>query len=273
MTLFLEGPVHWLRVRPDDARNVYSAVRESELYDRQLKMYRCCTWLKDEPYEIGRIKSYARGWIENESVYTHMEYKWLLEVLRSGLYEEFFEDISNALVPFLNPAVYGRSVLENCSFIASSVFPDPRSHGRAFQPRLSGVTSEFLEMWTLMVAGEHPFHLDEAGDLRLQLRPALHPRFFLESPRTVPYIDPTGQQHEIELPADSFAFKFLGKVLVVYSNPTRAPTYGDSGVGPAEYKLTYFEGVTQVVAAETLGAELAHDVREARVARIDVKLG
>ena len=33
--------------------------------------------------------------------------------------KEFFEDFQNTLVPFLNPKVYGRSILENSSF------PDP----------------------------------------------------------------------------------------------------------------------------------------------------
>ena len=173
MAPFLEGPVHMMRMHPEDAKSIYDAVRNSELFDHQLQMYRCCAWLKDEPYEIGRIKSYARGWIENESIYMHMEYKWLLEVLRSGLHEEFFSDIQDSLVPFLDPATYGRSVIENCSFIASSVFPDPRSHGRAFQPRLSGVTCEFLNMWTLMVAREDPFYLESDGELALRLRPLL----------------------------------------------------------------------------------------------------
>ena len=224
MAPFLEGPVHMMRVHPEDANIIYGAVKGSELYDRQLKMYRCCTWLKDEPIEIGRIKSYARGWIENESIYTHMEYKWLLEVLRSGLYEEFFEDIQSALVPFLDPRMYGRSVIENSSFIASSVFPDPRSHGRAFQPCLSGVTCEFLNMWTLMVAGEDPFHLDADGELALRLHPILEPRFFTGDAGTHDYWDTNGEERSLELGQNNFAFRFLGKTMVVYENPGRFPT-------------------------------------------------
>ena len=273
MSPFLEGSVHRMRVHPEDAKSIYAAVRESELFDRQLQMYRCCAWLKDESMEIGRIKSYARGWIENESIYMHMEYKWLLEVLRSGLHMEFFEDIQHVLVPFIDPATYGRSVLENCSFIASSVFPDPLSHGRAFQPRLSGVTCEFLNIWTLMVAGERPFFLDSQGDLALRLQPILHAQFFTKeaTPRT--YWNATDEPHEITVAENSFAFKFLGRVLVVYSNPGRRSTFGSEGVRPAEYSLTYLNGDKRTVAGEFLQRSLAEHVRDGKVERIDILLG
>ena len=272
MAPFLEGPVHMMRMHSEDAKNIYEAVKSSELFDRQLQMYRCCAWLKDEPYEIGRIKSYARGWIENESIYTHMEYKWLLEVLRSGLHEEFFGDIGNALIPFLDPATYGRSVIENCSFIASSVFPDSRSHGRAFQPRLSGVTSEFLNMWALMVAGEDPFYLDSEGELSLRLRPILDHRFFTREASKQTYWNAFGEEHSLEIAKNSFAFKFLGRVLVVYENPGQSSTYGENGVRPAEYSLTYLDGTTKPVNAASLGRSLAKDVRGDMVGRIDVLL-
>ena len=257
----------------ENAKGIYAAVRKSELFDRQLMMYRCCTWLEDEPFEIGRIKSYARGWIENESIYTHMEYKWLLEVLRSGLHEEFFEDIQTTLVPFLDPAVYGRSVIENCSFIASSVFPDSQSHGRAFQPRLSGVTCEFLNMWAFMVAGETPFRLDSQGELALRLQPILDHRFFTKKASTQTYWDASGDEQMLEIAENSFAFKFLGRVLVVYENPDRRPAFGNNGVSPVEYFLTYLDGNTMTIKAETLDQTLAEDVRSGNVSRIDVLLG
>jgi len=272
MAPFLEGPVHMMRMHSEDAKSIYDAVRSSELFDRQLQMYRCCAWLKDEPYEIGRIKSYARGWIENESIYTHMEYKWLLEVLRSGLHEEFFDDIQKALVPFLDPEMYGRSVIENCSFIASSVFPDRLSHGRAFQPRLSGVTSEFLNMWALMVAGENPFYLDSEGELALRLRPILDHRFFTGETSTHTYLDAFGDEQSLEITENSFAFKFLGGVLVIYENPGQSSTYGENGVRPAEYSLTYLDGTTKSVKAASLDRSLAEDVRGGKVSRIDVLL-
>jgi hypothetical protein len=272
MAPFLEGPVHMLRVHPEEAPSVYDAVRDSELFDRELQMYRCCTWLRDEPLEIGRIKSYARGWIENESIYTHMEYKWLLEVLRSGLHEEFFNDVQHALAPFMDPAIYGRSPLENCSFIASSVFPDRRSHGRAFQPRLSGVTCEMLNIWTLMVAGERPFYLDSNRELALRLQPILHERFFTKEPITQVYWDASGEQQSIEVPENCFAFKFLGHTLVIYSNPDRRSTFGEGGVRPVEYSLTSLDRTVRRIQADALDQSLAEEVRVGRFSRMDVLL-
>ena len=84
----------------------------------------------------------------------HMTYKYLLSLLKAGLYDEFFSEIKTSLIPFLDPAVYGRSTLENSSFIASSVNPDPHVHGRGFVARLSGSTAEFLSMWITMMAGK-----------------------------------------------------------------------------------------------------------------------
>ncbi|MEJ2736485.1 MAG: cellobiose phosphorylase, partial [Anaerolineae bacterium] len=110
LPLFLEGPVHALKVQPDvaSARELYAKIRTSNLYDHKLGMYKVNASLKDQPHEIGRARSFPAGWLENESVWLHMEYKYLLEVLKAGLYEEFFEDFKAAVVCFHAPAVYGR---------------------------------------------------------------------------------------------------------------------------------------------------------------------
>ena len=57
----------------------------------------------------------------------------------------------------MTPEVYGRSILENSSFIASSRNPNPNNHGRGFVARLSGTTSEMLSMYLLMMQGEKSF--------------------------------------------------------------------------------------------------------------------
>ncbi|MEA2081938.1 MAG: cellobiose phosphorylase, partial [Elusimicrobiota bacterium] len=160
LPLFLEGPVHMMKTHPEIAKNLYSAVKSSGLFDKKLKMYKVCESLAKAPFEIGRVKAWGSGWIENESVYTHMEYKYLLELLKSGLYDEFFSDIQTMLMPYLKPETYGRSVFENVSFIVSSAFPDKKMHGRGLQPRLSGVTGEMINMWILMTAGDRPFFID-----------------------------------------------------------------------------------------------------------------
>ena len=125
--------MHALRAERDvnRARDLYRRVRESELYDRKLRMYKTNGPLDACSHEIGRLRAFTPGWLENESVFLHMAYKYLLEVLRAGLHEEFFAEMRGGLVPFVDPAVYGRSPLENSSFIVSSAHPDESSTAAA----------------------------------------------------------------------------------------------------------------------------------------------
>ncbi len=37
-----------------------------------------------ESEEIGRCRVFPRGWLENESIWTHMEYKFFLELIGKG---------------------------------------------------------------------------------------------------------------------------------------------------------------------------------------------
>ncbi|MCD7883498.1 MAG: hypothetical protein LUI87_07315 [Lachnospiraceae bacterium] len=173
---FLEGPVHALRLpaAETEKRAMYGRIKESALYDQKLSMYKVNEPLAGSSFELGRCRAFTPGWLENESVWLHMEYKYLLELLKSGLYEEFFQDFHAAAVPFLDPEVYGRSVYENSSFLASSANLDPRRHGRGFVARLSGSTAEFIHMWTLMMFGKQPFAMNEKDrTLSLSLQPAL----------------------------------------------------------------------------------------------------
>ena len=272
VTPFLEGPVHYLRVYPEKAKNIYEAVRNSGLYDPQLAMYRCCELLDDEPYEIGRIKAYPQGWLENASVYTHMEYKWLLEVLRSGLFEEFFRDLQTVLVPFQHPDQYGRSTFENCSFIVSSLFSDKSLHGQAYQPRLSGMTCEYLHMWTLMATGSQPFFLDDEHQLCFSLMPKLAGWLFTENEQTRQYWDERLGWRDIIIPENTFTFKFMNQVLVVYHNPARANTYGDQAVNVVAYHLHANDGSSVRFPNPFLPTEIAHKIRLGEYHRIDVQL-
>jgi hypothetical protein len=270
--LFLEGAVHYIKVFPERAREIYAAVRGSSLYDRELKMFKVCESLADEPFELGRVKAYAPGWIENESIYTHMEYKWLLELLRAGLAEVFFEEARRTLMPFLPPAQYGRSTLENCSFIVSSAFPNPEDHGRAFQPRLSGVTAEMLEIWTLMVAGRRLFEVDEGGELTLALEPLLPAWAFTEVPVKRQLWEQGQGRREIALPAGSFAFRFLGHTLVTYHNPDRRDSFGEGAARPVQIQLKAASGEARTVHSGVLRGDLARAVREGAVRRLLVEL-
>ncbi len=206
LPLFLEGVVRGFKIYESKSflRDVYSKIKESPLYDSKLKMYKVNTSLENASIEIGRAKAFTPGWLENESIWLHMEYKYMLELLKAGLYEEFYSDFKNVFVPFLDPQMYGRSPLENSSFIASSANPDETLHGNGFVARLSGATAEFLSIWWLMLVGNSPFKF-ENGKLTLEFKPVLAGWLF----------DDEGK----------ISFKFLGKCTVTYHNPQRIDTY------------------------------------------------
>ena len=262
-----------MKDRPEEARDIYRAVRRSRVFDRKLAMYKTSEDMTGETTELGRsVGAYPRGWIENESIYLHMHYKYLLEVLRAGLYAEFWRDARTGLIPFLDPAVYGRSTLEGASFVVSSAYPDARFHGRAFQPRLSGMTTEFISMWLLALVGPRPFRVSGNGPLTLILEPRLPEWLFTERETTRRYHDPRDGWRQVSVPKDALAFKLLGCVLVVYRNPRRRRTWGARGVRPIAYRLDYRSGeVVELACATVVGAH-AEAVRDGAVRRIDVTL-
>ena len=171
---FLEGPVRYLKLEQpmEKKKELYNNIKKSDLYDEKLSMYKVNASLENASYELGRARAFTPGWLENESIWLHMEYKYLLELLKSGMYEEFFEDFHKAAVPFLDPEVYGRSIYENSSFIASSKNPNEKYHGKGFVARLSGSTIEFISMWKLMMFGKNVFTMKNA-ELAFMPRPAI----------------------------------------------------------------------------------------------------
>jgi len=78
-------------------------VKGSDLYDEELGMYKVNAPLKDQPIEICRAIAFIPGWLENESIWLHMEYEYMLELIRRGLYEEFYQDFKKVIVAFLDP--------------------------------------------------------------------------------------------------------------------------------------------------------------------------
>jgi len=253
LPLFLEGAVRALKVQPDRsaARRLYERVKASDLFDHKLEMYKVNASLQDQPHDIGRARAFTPGWLENESIWLHMEYKYLLEVLRAGLYEEFYQDFERALVPFLDPGVYGRSPLENSSFIVSSAHPDETLHGCGFVARLSGSTAEFLSVWTMMMAGQQPFYLHD-GQLCLAFKPALPGWLFDQD--------------------DQVTFKFLGDCTVVYHNPARADTFRE-GVEPYKIALDTRDGQTIELDGSVIAAPHAALVRAGQVRSVRVFFG
>lgn len=250
---FLEGPTRWLKTidDKDQAKEVYELIRQSDLYDKQIQMYKTSVSLDGESQEIGRIRAFTPGWLERESVFLHMSYKYLLALLKSGLYEQFFAEIKTSLIPFLDPEVYGRSTLENSSFIATSVNPDPHVHGRGFVARLSGSTAEFISMWIKMMMGSKTFSVKD-GQLQLAFEPTLPGWLFDE-------------QGEV-------TFQFLGSTKVTYHNSRKADTFGPDKAVVERMQLTRKDGTEAEIAGGVIGHELAHEVRDGQVEAIQIYL-
>jgi hypothetical protein len=242
---FLEGAVRAMKV-DEDAGLIHAAVRESGLYDSALKMYKVNASLADEPHEVGRARAFTPGWLENESIWLHMEYKYLLEILKAGLFEEFFDDFKNCLIPFQPPERYGRSPLENSSFIVSSAHPDKSLHGNGFVARLSGATAEFIEMWTILMASKAPFQMQD-GELVLALHPILPGWLFDEQ--------------------DQVNFNFLGRIPVTYHNPQRVDTWKES---PQEITLYLTDGQKVEFDSPDIPSPYAEMVRNQEVESINI---
>jgi len=259
LPLFLEGFVHALRTQSDlpQAKALYKAVRSSKLFDGKLGMYKVNTDLSKESDEIGRTRIFPAGWLENESVWLHMEYKYFLELLRNGLTKEFFTEIHAAMIPFLDPVTYGRSILQNSSFIASSAHEDKKLHGQGFVARLSGSTAELLHMWLVMNMGLDPFSLDDQGALTLKFNPLLPSWLF------------TDKVHD-GFGAHTYSFKLFAKIMVTYHNPHLKDTFGTQGVKAQKIVLTYPNGKKVEIAGGILGESHARDVREIKLKSIDV---
>jgi hypothetical protein len=251
LPLFLEGPVHALKVQPDvaSARDLHAKIQKSDLYDRKLGMYKVNASLEGQSHEIGRARAFTPGWLENESIWLHMEYKYLLEVLRAGLYEEFHEDFERAVICFQEPEVYGRSPLENSSFLVSSVHPDESLHGAGFVARLSGATAEFLSIWTTMMTGQRPFFLKN-GKLCLAFRPTLPGWLF----------DTDGR----------LTYTFLGHVSVTYHNHDKLDISPNNGVC-VRAVIIHLADQSQIEFTEgIIGEPYAQMVRAGQITNIDV---
>ena len=273
LPLFLEGPVHYLRCHKDKDRSlaITEAIKNSGLYDKKLKMYKVNATLKDQAPEIGRARTFSPGWFENESVWMHMEYKYMLEMLRCGLYERFYDDFKNVFVPFFDPKVYGRSILENSSFIVSSSNPDPSIHGNGFVARLSGATAEFIHILLMMAVGEKPFAADKEKGLALEFKPALKSWMFTEDESLHDLRTDSGCE-KIRLEKNTFAFMFLGSILVTYHNPKMLDTFGPNGVKPVNIEIIGRDGEVYTVKDDVIYGKPALDIRCRKINRINIEL-
>jgi hypothetical protein len=254
LPLFLEGPTRLMKTLKGQThaykQEVYRAVQESDLHDEELQMYKISASLKGQPMEIGRMMAFDSGWLENESIWLHMSYKWYLELLRAGLYEEFFKEIKSGVVCFMEPDTFGRSPLEAASFIVSSAFPDKELHGSGFLARLSGTTAEFLSMWNHMMVGPTPFSLDGGGKLQLSLAPVIANWMWKDD--------------------GSLRFKFLGAVDVTYKIKDKKKNSWEASV--TGYQLCPSTTKCEQIDGAVVPMPLAEDVRNLHFSSITVTL-
>jgi hypothetical protein len=247
---FLEGPAKMLVTLKDQkqAEELYCNVRGSRLYDEKLGMYKTSVPIEHISMENGRIHVFTPGWLERESIFLHMEYKYLLSMLRTGLYEQFYQEMKTCMVAFRDPKEYGRSILENSSFLASSENPNEAIHGRGYVARLSGSTTEAVTMWIEMFFGRKVFTYKQE-ELKLHFEPKLADFLF----------DDKGEA----------SFTLLSHCRVTYHNPARKATFGE---GAARIKRIVLSDTGAVIEGDTLSGAVAEEVREGKIKKIDIMM-
>lgn len=239
LPFFLEGIARAFKViDKKEKENLYKYVKESNIYDNKLKMYKTSESIMNEPYSIGRLRAFTPGWLENESVFMHMEFKYLLEILKADMLDEFYNDIKTMLPPFMKYEKYGRSTLENSSFIVSSANKNEELHGQGFSARLSGSTAEFLSMWKLMFIGNKLFDV-ENGDLVFTFEPKLSPDLYCNG--------------KVE-------FKLFSKTKVKYFNPNYSKSI-------SKIEL-YFDNKIIEIKGNKIKGETAHKLRNKEIDKI-----
>ncbi|MDR0675549.1 MAG: hypothetical protein LBF97_00715, partial [Elusimicrobiota bacterium] len=287
LPLFLEGPVHYLRLQHDkkDLKTFHKNIMKSGLYDKDLGMIKINESIKGVDMNIGRITVFTPGWLEDESIWLHMEYKYMLELLKNELSQEFFDLSKTALIPFMDPNKYGRSIFENSSFIVSSAHPETQIHGQGFVSRLSGATAEFISIWLAMTCGTKPFFIKD-GKLSLELKPQLSAELFTTNTNEIEFVPKcyekncecknakTNKIQTVQINKNSFAFKFLGKILVVYYNKNRKNTFGDGNTAAKikNYEIIYNNGEIKKVAGAVIIGDIVNDIRDGKVAIMNVVL-
>jgi hypothetical protein len=248
---FLEGPTKMLSTMQDvsEAESLCKNVTASELFDTKLKMYKTSVSIEHVSMEHGRIRAFTPGWLERESIFLHMEYKYLLSMLKAGLYERYYEELPSTMITFRDPAEYGRSILENSSFLASSSNPNEQIHGRGYVSRLSGSTTEAISIWIRMFMGEKLFSF-ENEELKLEFNPKLVSWLF----------DEKGEA----------AFTLLSKCKVTYHNPSRKSTFGADGV---KVQKIVIDDTKEEVLGNMLCGEIARRIRNGEIKELSVYLG
>lgn len=250
---FLEAPARLLSsglTTTEKAKQLYQTIKASALYDAPLKIYKTSVSLANESMEIGRIRAFTPGWLERESAFLHMTYKYILGLFKAQAYDAYFEAMKDGFTCFMDPLIYGRSPLENSSFIATTNNPDQSKHGQGFFARLSGSTAEVISMWKGMIFGQTLFSLKE-GKLTFQIKPLLTKDFFIDG---------------------KIKTRLFSNIQITILYQGHLPTY-DPSVSVSHYEVKVKDQATmQRVDGSVIQGELAQKIRSQLVTEIRVFL-
>jgi len=111
----------------------------------------------------------------------------------------------------------------------------------------------------LMNAGKEPFFVNERGELNLRFRPALPSWLFTKKAQK-------------GFPKNTYAFKFLGKTIVVYHNPDMKDTVGEKPAKVSSMTLEYDDGRKIDIRQNYISQPHSCDIRDRKVKRIDIYL-
>ena len=223
------------------SKKEYEQIKESDLRDQRLGLYKTCADIEDAPFEIGRVHAFSKGWLERECDFLHMSYKYLLGLLKAGLYEEFYEEMKVNFVCFMSPNIYGRSPIENSSFVVPTCNLNKEMHGQGQFARLTGANAEVLDMFYLMFLGPKAFEYKD-NELVFVPSPKLSKEFFDKN--------------------DEVSFPLFKDVKITYHNPKHLNCY--EGV-----KLSYIAGGKKY---DILKGKLAEDIRDGKTKEIYIEI-
>ena len=238
---FLEANARALKLGPKyNKRSIISQIKKTDLYDKALGIYKTCADIDDEPFEIGRIHAFTKGWLERECNFLHMTYKYLYGLLKMGFTKEFYEEADKNFVYKMDPYIYGRSLSENSSFIVPTCNPDKSNHGRGFFARLTGANAEMMSIYLLIFFGQNLFSLSD-NELTFKLQPKISRKLFDENKK--------------------IKVRLFNQVNITYYNPSLL-NYDD------QYRLVYkINGKTY----DEIKGQLAKDIRDGKVTEIEVE--
>lgn len=219
----------------------YELIKKSDLRDQTLGIYKTCADIEDAPFEIGRVHAFTKGWLERECNFLHMGYKYLLGLLKAGLYDEYYQEMKINYVCNMDPYVYGRSPLENSSFIVPTCNPNKAFHGQGHFARLTGANAEVIDMFYLMFLGEKAFEYRN-GTLVFTPSPKLPKEFFDEK--------------------DEVSFPLFNTCQIIYHNPKRIDCF--NGV-----KLSYEVNGKKY---QSLEGDIALDIRNGKVKVVRIEI-